>query len=297
MDDDTVRELRSTLREVFASSDSTSSTSKALDDLGWSEVYTEDPASASILLLEEQGRSLGLSRFLNTLLVEVVAPDLALDRPAIIALPGPGGAAVLRGPLEGVELIVVPVGRESAVVLEIDTVELRRVSGIDPSGELHEVEATDVLAGATKTVTSWTYALALARRCLAAELVGCGRGALALGIEHVTTRTQFGRPIGSFQAVRHRLAETYAELESASTLVEAAFASEGVEDAMIAKAAAGRAVDRGVRSVIQVSGAMGLTWEFPLHNFVRRSAVLDALAGDAEELEIELGSRVVGLLS
>jgi alkylation response protein AidB-like acyl-CoA dehydrogenase len=128
---------------------------------------------------------------------------------------------------------------------------------------------------------------------LAAELVGVGRAALALGIEHVTARTQFGRPIGSFQAVRHRLAEVHADLAGAATLVEVAFLDDDAASAMIAKAAAGRAADKAVRSVMQVSGAIGLTAEYDLHRHVRRAAVLDQLAGDSPRLEQRLGQMLL----
>ena len=106
---------------------------------------------------------------------------------------------------------------------------------------------------------------------------------LALARSHALDRVQFGRPLASFQAVRHRLAETLVALEGA----EAALA------ALLAKAAAGQAALTAARHCQQVLGGIGFTAEHGLNRHVRRALVLDGLLGSARELSREAGARLV----
>ncbi len=123
-------------------------------------------------------------------------------------------------------------------------------------------------------------ALALA----AAEAVGVARRALDVAAEHATTRAQFDRPIGSYQAVSHRVADTYAAVQLATSL--AAWAAWCVaEDDPAAEqacaAAAGYAAPAAVQaceSAIQVLGGIGMTWEHPIHRFYKRALWLAAFA-------------------
>ena len=126
-------------------------------------------------------------------------------------------------------------------------------------------------------------ALAAGRRAVGWWLVGTGRAMLALARSHALDRVQFGRPLASFQAVRHRLAETLVALEGA----EAALA------ALLAKAAAGQAALTAARHCQQVLGGIGFTAEHGLNRHVRRALVLDGLLGSARELSREAGARLV----
>jgi alkylation response protein AidB-like acyl-CoA dehydrogenase len=129
-------------------------------------------------------------------------------------------------------------------------------------------------------------ALAAGRRALGWWLAGLGRAMLALARSHALDRIQFGRPLASFQAVRHRLAETLAALDGAEATLLAA--SDGVSS-MLAKAAAGNAALTAARHSQQVLGGIGFTAEHGLHRHVRRALVLDGLLGSARELTCEAG--------
>jgi hypothetical protein len=129
-------------------------------------------------------------------------------------------------------------------------------------------------------------ALAAGRRALGWWLTGVGRAMLALARSHALDRVQFGRPIASFQAVRHRLAETLVALDGAEATLLAA--SDEVS-AMLAKAAAGQAALTAARHCQQVLGGIGFTAEHGLHRHVRRALVLDGLLGSARELTREAG--------
>lgn len=131
--------------------------------------------------------------------------------------------------------------------------------------------------------------LAAGRRALGWWLVGTSRGMLSLARAHAVDRVQFGRPIASFQAVRHRLAESLVAIEGAEAALVAATDDFG---SLLAKAAAGLAALTTARHCQQVLGGIGFTDEHELHRHVRRALVLDGLLGSARELTREAGARL-----
>jgi hypothetical protein len=131
--------------------------------------------------------------------------------------------------------------------------------------------------------------LAAGRRALGWWLVGTSRAMLSLARAHALVRVQFGRPIGSFQVVRHRLADTLVAIEGAEATLLAAGDDLGC---LLAKAAAGQAALAAARHCQQVLGGMGFTAEHDLHRHVRRALVLDGLLGSARELVGEAGARL-----
>ena len=140
--------------------------------------------------------------------------------------------------------------------------------------------------------------MAAAHRALAAEIIGVAERALGLAVEHTSTRRQFNAPIAAFQAVRHRLADSYVAIAAARALLAASF-GDGSQSptvaavaAAAAKARAGRAHQTVSASAVQVCGAMGATLEHPLHRYVNAGAVLDGLLGSSAELTVELGAMI-----
>ncbi|GAA2401925.1 acyl-CoA dehydrogenase family protein [Actinomadura vinacea] len=129
-------------------------------------------------------------------------------------------------------------------------------------------------------------ALAAGRRALGFQLVGAARAALELAREHALARTQFGRPVASFQAVRHRLAETLVALEAAEAAL--GHASDPMT-AKLGKALAGRAGLTASRHCQQVLAGIGFTAEHRFHRFARRILILDDLLGSASALTAEIG--------
>ena len=129
--------------------------------------------------------------------------------------------------------------------------------------------------------------LAAGRRALGWWLTGTGRAMLSLARSHAVDRVQFGRRIASFQAVRHRLAETLVALEGAEATL---LAAEDDLGSLLAKAAAGQAALVAARHCQQVLGGIGFTAEHGLHRHVRRALVLDGLLGSAVELTREAGA-------
>ncbi len=132
---------------------------------------------------------------------------------------------------------------------------------------------------------------ALLRRaavCAAAEMLGAARRCLDMSVGYAKVREQFGQPIGSFQAIRHRCAEMLLEVENSHSAVYYAAWSltAGSEDAAVAasvcKAYVSEAARRVCGDAIQVHGGIGFTWEYDLHLYVKRAKALEVLFGDAE---------------
>ena len=134
---------------------------------------------------------------------------------------------------------------------------------------------------------------------LSLEAVGIGAKALELAIEHAKTREQFGKPIGTYQAVSHQLANTYVEIELARSLAywAAWCVAEGDEQVDIACAAAkaycgDAAVDACERS-IQVHGGIGFTWEHVLHVYYKRALWIQAYGGYASKHRARIAANLL----
>lgn len=118
------------------------------------------------------------------------------------------------------------------------------------------------------------------RTGLAAEAAGCMKAALDTVIEHVTTRQAFGRPLGAFQAIQHRLAMAAETVEAVKWLALRAAWSDDEVDAAIAAGIAQDRIPALVYDLQQFAGAMGLTLEYPLHFWTYRlRALLGELGG------------------
>jgi acyl-CoA dehydrogenase-like protein len=138
-------------------------------------------------------------------------------------------------------------------------------------------------------------ALAAGRRALGWWLVGTSRAMLSLARQHAVDRVQFGRRISSFQAIRHRLAESLVAIEGAEATLHAAAAQPDDSDglaSLLAKAAAGQAALTTARHCQQVLGGIGFTAEHQLHHHVKRSLVLDGMLGSSRELTREAGATL-----
>jgi alkylation response protein AidB-like acyl-CoA dehydrogenase len=120
---------------------------------------------------------------------------------------------------------------------------------------------------------------------LALEAVGIGQRALELSIEHVKERKQFDKPIGTYQAVSHQVADSYSDVELARSLAywAAWCVAEGDEQAPVAvaaaKSSAGEAAVLACERAIQVHGGIGFTWEHPLHLLYKRAQWINTFEG------------------
>ncbi|MFI8828356.1 acyl-CoA dehydrogenase family protein [Streptomyces sp. NPDC053431] len=147
----------------------------------------------------------------------------------------------------------------------------------DVEAELLGEEPADVLGALAATGRA-------AAVMLAAEAVGAARGALDRTVEHVGNREQFGRPIGSFQAVKHRLADLLVQIESARSLTVCAAGEEQGVTGVLALAQALEAQRAAAAEAVQLHGGLGITWEHDAQLYFKRAAADELLFGPAHRL-------------
>ena len=127
----------------------------------------------------------------------------------------------------------------------------------------------------------------------AAYLVGLGQAMLDMAVEYAGVREQFGRPIGSFQAVRHPLADVATALAHARPMALAAAATGGGLRASAAKVLASQAAELSARVALQTHGAMGYTTEHRLHRWLHRTWQMSRAFGDPAWHRRRIGAEIL----
>jgi len=177
-------------------------------------------------------------------------------------------------------------------VFEIDPREIEATAIEEPLDPLTPLHHAEQLPSGTRIADAETaQRLRLeGMAAAAAELLGIAESTLDLALEYAKQREQFGRTIGSFQAIKHMLADMFARQELARAAVYAAGATldhpemgDPVQAALGAKIVAGESAARNARACIQIHGGMGYTWEVPAHYYLKRCWVLESSFGAAEE--------------
>jgi alkylation response protein AidB-like acyl-CoA dehydrogenase len=199
---------------------------------------------------------------------------LVVARPASAPVEGDSSIFVVPAATPGLErrgLVTMDMTRKQAEVT------LRRV----------HLPASALLGAAGSGARTLARTLDLAKVALAAEQVGGAQRCLDMSVDYAKTRVQFGRPIGSFQAIKHKLADMFVEVESArSASYYAAWAAAHSEDelpsaAAMAKAFCSDAYFHVAAETIQIHGGVGFTWEHDAHLFFKRAKSSETLFGDA----------------
>ena len=184
-----------------------------------------------------------------------------------------------------------------------EAVQIEPLASIDASRRLARVQwapsAATCIADAQLGSQLWGQALERGALNVAGQLVGLAQRMLDMSVDYVAQRKQFGKPIGSFQAVKHQLADVATKIEFARpVLARAAVALAGGHSRTAvhvshAKLAAADAAWSASRRGIQVHGAMGYTWEVDLQMFMKRAWVLDAAWGDRGFHKARLGEALL----
>lgn len=227
----------------------------------------DDPASETVVLVPDLS-ALALAAPDGT--VDGVAIDAGRARFALVAM-----ATLDAGPVpDRVAVARVPLG-DLRPCVDLTSV-LRSPSGpAAVAGGKRLLEAGDL--------ARWT---ALGLALASAELVGAAEGALALARDYATVRRQYGKAIGSFQAVAHLLADAHVAVEgSRSVALHAAWASDALDPpealaaAAVAKAYCARAAVSVCETAIQVHGGIGNTWDCLAHVYLRRALLSGEILG------------------
>jgi alkylation response protein AidB-like acyl-CoA dehydrogenase len=159
-----------------------------------------------------------------------------------------------------------------------------------------------LIAGPDEAERVIEHALQVGSALLAVEQVGAAQHLLDLSVDYAKSRLQFGRQIGSFQAIKHKLADLLVDLEHArSAAYHAVWAiADGSDDpalsASMAQATCSAALSRIAADTIQVHGGIGFTWEHQAHLYFKRAATDAAILGSAEQHRDRVAELVLDVL-
>jgi alkylation response protein AidB-like acyl-CoA dehydrogenase len=291
---------------------------------------------AVMLVMEAYGRTLGTAPYLQSVLLAGRVLALAgsdtlgglLDggmRPAL-CLYEPGSryrwdapaTRVEGGQLSGkkvsvlngaADLLIVPAATPAGLglfLVEASAAGVSIVSRPTPDGRIaadivfSDVEAV-AIGAPDRTAAILSEAIDGAIAALCAEAVGAMEQLLAITVEYLKTRKQFGAPIGSFQALQHRAADMLVAIEQARSMTFHAVSMMDAEPEArhVAVCAAKALVNRSARFVgtqaVQLHGGMGLASEYPAGGYFQRLTVIEGLLGDSDWLlaEVEKGGGLI----
>lgn len=214
-------------------------------------------------------------------------PDCPL--PGLVATNGKvtGTVSSVAGALEA-DVLLVPVEESDGLAIyavPVAGTTVNAVASLDMSRQLADVgldaaPGTRVRVDAADSVRA---ALRAGAGMLASEQVGVASWCLASTVDYLRERRQFGRPVGSFQALKHRLADLYVGVESGTAVARYAAAALATDDSdsevatAIAASYCGNLAVRAAEEALQLHGGIGMTWEHPVHLYLKR-AKTDQLA-------------------
>jgi alkylation response protein AidB-like acyl-CoA dehydrogenase len=180
-----------------------------------------------------------------------------------------------------------------AVRADAAGVAVKPIDGFDLTRKLADVEfegaPATLLGDAGAAWPALARTLDLAAIAVAAESVGATARCLEMAVDYAKSRIQFARPIGSFQAIKHKTAEVMLELESARSAAYWSWwvaaqpggaAADLAEAASVAKATCNDAFLRAAAENVHIHGGVGFTWEFDCHLYYRRAKTAEFLFGD-----------------
>ncbi|CDO91543.1 acyl-CoA dehydrogenase [Mycobacterium triplex] len=261
------------------------------------------------IVLEQLGRAAVAGPFLPTVAVSAVIAEAGTDGQRerwlprlvsgdVIAGIGTDGGAVVRDSAvtaaavpalaeSGADLFLLPAGDDLVLLAAGEGVSIRTIESVDRLLApvvvlgLKSAPVLEILPGAAGTATR------ILRLLAAAEAVGGLSACTEMATAYAAGREQFGRPIGSFQAVKHHCANMLVDTELAVAATWDAARADGAEAGLAATMAAGHALtayQRVALQNVQVHGGIGYTWEHNAHLYIRRATVLQTFAGDQDAL-------------
>ncbi len=303
--DDTQQEIKSTAREFLADRFKPAKVrelaeSEGYDDdlwkqiceLGWPGIAISEEQGGQglgmvelVILCEELGYACAPAPFLSNAIAGLILADAAATQPEpSLVLDAEGAAVLVLDDGDGAKLVEPGDATIDSLKL-IDAT--RRYSHVSAGGG-------DSLPGGVEA------AIDRAVVAVAAELVGVAQRAMEMAVDYAKEREQFGRPIGSYQAVSHQCARMLYDTEEARSLTYyAAWAADAEPEtlplaASMAKARASDAAWTVTATALQVHGGIGFTWEHDLQFWLKRAKVSGELLGEAR-LHRERVASLAGL--
>jgi hypothetical protein len=258
---------------------------KQIETTGWRSLRSDEASGVEVAIVaEEFGRGLVDAPFLGPVLADDLARQVGADGTGSTVAVG-GHAIDARGYQRALTL-------DGATVSAADLGAVR--AAVDLTRATADLAGTAVAVGDLDSDAAERW-LALALATTSADLVGTARGAHTLACDYAKIREQYGKSIGSYQAVAHLLAESLALIEgSVSVLRHAAWAvdelapAEAIRAGRVAKIYCARAARTVCETAIQVHGGIGNTWECLAHVYLRR-ALTSAELWPVKLEEIDVG--------
>ncbi len=246
-------------------------------------------------VLEELGRGLVPTPLLGTTLAELAllaalengeAPDDTLEQ--LAAGEAIGAVVFDPGYVVNGDVADVVIAVEDASLARWNDVTTEAVQTMDPTRRLARLTPGSTTAIGTDPGLADTAAI-----LLAAEQIGAAARCLELTVEYTKERVQFGRPIGSFQALKHRMADLYVAVQSARAVVGDAIADPTPVSAALARLAATEAFTKVAGEAIQMHGGIAITWEHDIQLYFKRAHGSAQLLGSVSDQLRQLESEVL----
>jgi alkylation response protein AidB-like acyl-CoA dehydrogenase len=245
-------------------------------------------ASEAVLVFAELGRALMPGPIVWTHLAAGLVDGARDGRVVVQGVDRENDGPIIAEHLESTEVLL-SIGRDGVRRHDPRALEARPIEApLDPLTPAHEIAALasgELIAGPEDALRLRTTGEAL----VAAQLFGISEATLELAVSYAKMREQFGRPIGSFQAIKHIAADMFVRQELARAAVYAAGATldDSSADARGAVSSAliiaAKAADKNARACLQIHGGMGYTWEMPVHYFLKRTWALRTMFGALED--------------
>jgi len=243
------------------------------------------------VVLAELGRALVPTPLLATMLAELAL--LAADQPDTGALEqlaaGEAIGAVVfdRAYVLNGDIADVVVAVDGGRLVRWTPVSAESVQTMDPTRRLARVTP-----GGQTTIGTDPGLADTAAILLAAEQIGAAARCLELTVDYTKERVQFGRPIGSFQALKHRMADLYVAVQSARSVVDDAISAPSSTSAALARLAASEAFCKVAGEAIQMHGGIAITWEHDIQLYFKRAHGSAQLLGPPRDQVRRLESAV-----
>ena len=234
------------------------------------------------VVLEELGKALVPTPLLGTTLAELAL--LAADEPDVDALEGLAegtkiGTVVFDpGYVINGDLADIVIAAAGTTLSRWTKFTAHRIEAMDLTRRLARLEPTESAhVGADPGLAD------IAAILLAAEQIGAAAKCLDLTVEYSKDRVQFGRPIGSFQALKHRMADLYVAVQSARAVVNDAVAEPSATSAALARVVASEAFTKVASEAVQMHGGIAITWEHDIQLYFKRAHGSAQLLGPPQE--------------
>lgn len=245
------------------------------EELGGADGELGDAA----VVLEELGKALVPTPLLGTILAELAllaAPEPDAEALEQLAEGGAIGAVVFGddNTVANGDIAEIVVGAQDGQLQRWTEFSTEPVATMDPTRRLGRITAT-----ATAPIGDDPGIADYAAILLAAEQIGAAARCLDLTVEYTKSRVQFGRPIGSFQALKHRMADLYVAVSAARAVVEDAIAEPSPTSAALARVVASEAFSKVAGEAVQLHGGIAITWESDIQLYFKRAHGSSQLLG------------------